>query len=272
MKKQFYPKLNYSLAKGRANTRRFTWALGSVVAITVVLFLLRTFVPGVLVIVAAPFWTGGTKLEAGVGNVFSGFGNAEKLTQENAVLSQQVSTLENQNAVLTARSQDLTKLLGGQTGSDANILGGVLARPPQSPYDTLVVGVGSKDGVVTGAIAYAAGGVPIGTVRSVAMHTATIELLSTAGRTTDAWVGADRIPLSINGVGGGAFDATLPKSVPVAVGDSVYVPGPGAIPIATIARINTDPSSPTVDLYMHPLVNMFSLPWVEISRTTQAAI
>jgi cell shape-determining protein MreC len=272
MKKQFYPKLSNSLVRGRNAGRNLAWMFGSVAGVVTLLFLLRTFLPSVLVFAATPLWTGGTKLEAGVGAVFSGFGNSVKLTQQNTALSAQLSELQNENAVLTARAQDLTKLLGGQSGSEANILGGVLARPPQSPYDTMVVNVGSKDGVIIGAIAYASGGIPIGTIRSVAPHTATIELLSTAGRTTDAWIGVDRIALSINGLGGGTFAARLPKSVPVSVGDSVYVPGPGAIPIATVARVKTDPSSPTVDLYLQPMVNIFSLPWVEISRTTQAAI
>ncbi len=272
MKKQFYPRLSNNLVRGRNASKNLAWMFGSVVGIAAVFFLLRTFLPGVLVFAATPLWTGGTKLEAGVGMVFSGFGNSVKLTQENAALSQQLSELQNENVVLTARAQDLTKLLGGQSGSDSNILGGVLARPPQSPYDTMVVSVGSKDGVVVGAIVYATGGIPIGTIRSVAPHTATIELLSTAGRTTDAWIGADRTAISLYGLGGGTFGATLPKSVPISVGDIVYVPGPGAIPVATVARVNTDPSSPTVDLYLQPLVNIFSLPWVEISRTTQAAI
>ena len=76
------------------------------------------------------------------------------------------------------------------------------------------------------------------------------------------------MPLSLAGVGAGAFTATLPKAAAISVGDSAYVSGPGAVPLGTIVRIDTDPSSPTVVLYIQPLVNIFSVTWVEIARSS----
>jgi cell shape-determining protein MreC len=242
------------------------WSVSTVIVLGILFILLRVFLPGALVTIATPFWKGGSSLEASVGNTFSGFGNASKLASENTSLQSQVSELENENAVLTARAQDLTKLLGGQAQTaGGSILAGVLARPPESPYDTIIVAAGAKDGVVANATAFATGGIPIGTVQSTTAHSATIALLSTPNLTTNGWVGENRIPLTLNGTGAGTFTATLPKAAPVAVGDNVYVPGPGAVPIGSIARIDTDPSSPTVVLYIQPLVNIFSLTWVEIS-------
>ncbi len=123
-------------------------------------------------------------------------------------------TLQNENEVLTARAQDLTKLLGGQSGSTqgSTIPAGVLARPPESPYDSLVVAAGSADGIATGAEVFSSGGIPIGTVASVTAHSATIQLLSTPGVTTNGWVGENRIPLTLSGMGAGAFTAILPKA------------------------------------------------------------
>jgi cell shape-determining protein MreC len=214
-----------------------------------------------------------------VGSFFAGIGNSAKLVQENKTLSQEILTLQNENTVLTARSQDLTSLLSvssesaggtgtsGASGARAGILAGVLASPPLSPYDTLIVSSGSAQGVVRGAQVYAAGGIPIGTVTEVTSTTAIVQLLSTPGVTTNGWAGTARVPVEVMGVGAGSYTATLPAAASVSVGDSVYAPGPGAVPFGTVTKIDADPSSPTVVLHIQSLVNMFSITWVEISPT-----
>ena len=267
MKKQYSLRRNYRSGNRFAGTP--VVAFGVVIGIAALFFVIKMVFPSVIVALAEPLWKGGATLEAAVGNATAGVGNSETLANENTQLAAQVASLQNQNAVLTARSQDLTKLLGGSTTSGTTAQGiaaGVLARPPLSPYDTLVVGMGAKDGVVVGAVVTASGGIPIGTVQSTTAHTATVALLSMADHTTDAWVGENRIPLTLSGMGAGAFTATLPKAAAVNVGDNVYVPGPGAIPVGTISQVETDPSSPSVTLSIQPFVNIFSTTWVEIAR------
>ena len=267
MKKQY--SLRHKYRNGNPLTGTPVVVFGVVLGVAALFLVLRLVFPAVIIALAEPFWKGGVTLEAAVGGATAGMGNAAMLEKENTQLAQQVASLQNQNAVLTARSQDLTKLLGGTNTAETSMQGiaaGVLARPPLSPYDTLIVGMGAKDGVVVGATVTASGGIPIGTVQSTTAHTATITLLSMAGHTTNAWVGESRIPLTLAGMGAGAFTATLPTAAAVNVGDNVYVPGPGAIPVGTISQVESDPSSPSVTLNIQPLVNIFSTTWVEISR------
>ena len=266
MKKPYLPKHNFNRSNGVSGGQ--LWTFGVVLLVCFFIFLFKIFLPNVLIAMSTPLWNGGTKLEAGVGNAFSSFGNAQALTEQNTALNAEVLTLQNQNAVLTARTQDLTKLLGGQTDASSNILAGVLARPPLSPYDTLVVAAGSQQGVVVGAPVFAQGGVPFGTVKSTTNDSATIILLSTPSLTTNGWIGDNRIPLTLIGMGAGAFTATLPKTATISVGDSAYVSGPGAVPIGTVVRIDSDPSSPTVVIHIQPIVNIFSVTWVEIGRSS----
>jgi cell shape-determining protein MreC len=260
----------YSL---RHNTRRNStgapfWAYGVVALVVVLLIALRVFLPGTFVVVSLPFWKVGTSLSANIGTTFAGFESKEKLDQQNAALAMQVATLKNENQVLTARSQDLTKLLGGQTSIGNEMLAGVLAGPPESPYDSLIVSAGSSDGVTNDALVYSAGGIPIGTVSQVNANTSRVSLFSTPGRGTSGWVGENRIPVTLTGMGAGAFTATVSASTTVAVGDIVYVPGPGALPIGTVIRVDRDPSSPTPVIQVQPLVNLFSITWVEVSRSS----
>jgi cell shape-determining protein MreC len=276
MKKQYFHRRNSYAFSGNGS---ILWLTGAVVVIVVVLILLRSFLPQVFFALAAPLWESGSALSTDVGSFFAGIGNSAKLVQENKTLSQEILTLQNENTVLTARSQDLTSLLSvssesaggtgtsGASGARAGILAGVLASPPLSPYDTLIVSSGSAQGVVRGAQVYAAGGIPIGTVTEVTSTTAIVQLLSTPGVTTNGWAGTARVPVEVMGVGAGSYTATLPAAASVSVGDSVYAPGPGAVPFGTVTKIDADPSSPTVVLHIQSLVNMFSITWVEISPT-----
>lgn len=252
----------------RANHTRTVVGVGAIVVVVLVLFGIRTFAPGFFFAASAPLLKSGTSVTASVGNTVNGFADASHLATENEALAEQLLTLKNQNQVLTARSQDLTKLLGGTEENIQGITAGVLARPPESPYDTLVVGAGTADGVKVGAEVFAQGGVPVGTIAAASAHSSQVRLFSSSGTKTSGWVGESRLPVSLVGAGAGAYTASLPKGAGVAVGDLAYLPGPGAIPMGTVVRLDTDPSSPLEILRIQPNVNLFSVTWVQISKTT----
>ncbi|MEK7077197.1 MAG: hypothetical protein AAB967_03125, partial [Patescibacteria group bacterium] len=74
-------------------------------------------------------------------------------------------------------------------------------------------------------------------------------------------------PLAINGAGGGAINASVPRSAGISVGDPVFAPGSGMLPIGTVVRVESDPSSPSVTLRIMPALNLFSIAWVVIRDT-----
>jgi cell shape-determining protein MreC len=183
----------------------------------------------------------------------------DRLTSENG-------TLAAQNASLASQVADLTALLGTRTEPAKGILARVLARPPVAPYDVIIVDQGTTAGVSVGAIAQGPGGTPIGTVGEADESQSRIALFSTSGLTHDGWVGASHIPVTVTGAGAGAFRAEVPKQAGVVAGDTVFLAAAGALPIGTVVQIETDPSSPSVDLDVRPYVNPFSLTWVTVSR------
>ncbi len=190
------------------------------------------------------------------------FRTAGALTRERDELLRDNLALTEENRTLRARLTDVQGFLL----ESGRIRAGVFARPPVAPYDTVLVGAGRTAGVVAGAYVYGPGGVPLGTVDTVAEGTSRIALFSTGGRSTLGWVGDTRIPLTLTGRGGGAFLATLPRESGVVVHDVVYVPGPGALPIGTVVRIDSDPSAPRDTVFIAPYANLFSLTWVDIAR------
>jgi hypothetical protein len=89
-------------------------------------------------------------------------------------------------------------------------------------------------------------------------------LYSSPKATVDGWIGEKRLPVTLTGESAGSFSASLSHESGVAVGDVLYLPGPGALPAGTVARISSDPSSTNDVVYIVPYVNIFSLTWVAI--------
>lgn len=252
MKTQYFRRRNALLSGS-------VWPIGAaLVVLVVVVLLIRVFAPDVLSAVAKPLWHAGDAASKGVASVSTPFQNIVTLQAERDALQQENAALHAQVAVLSAQVQGTATLAPG-------ISAGVLARPPVSPYDTLVVGAGEQQGIAQGAIAYAPGGVPVGVVQEVSAQTARVQLYSAPGVQTEGWVGEERIAITLMGRGAGAFAASLARDSGVAVGDVVYAPGPGALPVGTVMRIDSDPSSPRSQVFIQPLVNIFSLTWVSFS-------
>lgn len=192
------------------------------------------------------------------------FDSRAELMEDRDRLLRENEALRNQSATFAARATDFERLLGGRTERAGGILAGVLARPPVSPYDVLIVDQGSNAGIRISATAYGPGGVPLGTVTSADANTSRVTLYSHTGNITEGWAGPNRIPVKLTGTGAGGFDAEIPGTAGAAVGDQVFVPGPGALPVATITEVVTDPSSPSVVLRIRSQINPFSLTWVTI--------
>lgn len=231
--------------------------------IVLLALILRVAAPGALTFLAAPAWRAGNALTAASGNLT--LASRAALIRERDQYARENEALRAENSALAARAGDLERLLGGRPAASEGILAGVLARAPVAPYDVLIIDRGTESGIRVGSTAYGPGGVPVGTVTEASSGSARVTLYSTTGAVHDAWAGAARVPLRLSGVGAGAFDAEVPGSEGVLVGDAVYVPGPGALPIGSVSEVVTDPSSPNVLVRVRPLVNPFSLTWVTIA-------
>lgn len=235
--------------------------LGLVLALTA----MRIAFPDTFASLLSPLWRTGEGATTGVGKVEAFFADKVTLTTERNRLQSENEGLANESRILRARLQDLTVLLGARTESGTDILAGVLARPPISPYDVLVVDQGTEHGVVAGALVFGNGGVPLGTVAATTYRASRVLLYSAPGRETSAWIGSTRIPVMLVGEGSGAFRTRAPREASVLVGDEIYVAGPGALPIGIVREVVTDPSATQARVHIRPVVNPFSIPWVTIS-------
>ncbi|MDP2594128.1 MAG: rod shape-determining protein MreC [bacterium] len=257
--------------KRRSGLSRGVWLSIAALAFALVFVLMRLVAPNLFLHALAPALSLGDSLSAGVGGVLASFADTRALAVKNASLESDNAALSLENRTLTEKAEDLTALLGSASlESREGILAGVLARPPVAAYDTLILSAGTSVGVREGMGVFGAGGLPLGMVSSVTADFSRATLFSAPGVRVAAWVGSARIPITLTGAGAGAYNASAPRSASIAIGDTVFLPGPGAIPIGTITRVGGETSDPLVTLLVHPAANPFSITWVSLRDIGEA--
>lgn len=259
MKMQFSRRRNALVSKQ-------TLVVGTSVSL-VCLFLLgvSSFFPTLIPLAAKPGWALGATASSATRAIGSLFEDKNNVAVDRDRLQLENQVLQNENRMLRANLEDVTHLTGGAMLPASTIVAGVLARPPLSPYDTLVVSLGTVLRAQQGALVYGPGGVPIGTVEQSEKGIARVLLYSSPGRKVDGWIGAKRFPVTLSGESAGAFTASIAHASSVVVGDVLYLPGPGALPAGTVASVESDPSSTEDILFIVPYINIFSIPWVLIT-------
>lgn len=222
----------------------------------------RFVAPDLFFATLSPAMRAGNAISVKTQNFFTSLKGVTALAEEANALREENAALLRENARLAEAVQQTAAFQ-----SEPGIVAGVVARPPQSLYDTLLIGAGSAAGVVRGMEAFVADGTPVGIVTDVSLSYAHVTLFSSSGAHMLGWVGKSRVPVMLSGAGGGAFVAELPRATTVTEGEAVYVPGPGALRIGTLARLESDPSAPSVTLRITPLVNPFSITSVRLLET-----
>mgnify|MGYP001570881941 FL=1 len=160
--------------------------------------------------------------------------------------------------------QDLLSAYGRSLFTKQATLGNIIAKPPQSPYDVLVVDIGSEQGIVSGNRVYGIGGIPIGRVDEVANTTSKIVMFSNVGEKNQVIAERTGLTLSIEGIGGGNLETQVAQDMDIMVGDLIILPQFGAAVVASVAAIDTSVASALKRVLFRVPVNVFNLRWVEI--------
>src|ERR1035437_4387190 len=126
---------------------------------------------------------------------------------------------------VVADSVNIKEILNRKDPKAPVILSSILAKPNQSIYDTLIIAVGSTQGVKIGNIVFALGNVPIGRVDIAYDNSSKVILFSNAGDRTQAVISGKGIFMELVGRGGGNFEMVMPKDLTMQKGDQVVMPG-----------------------------------------------
>lgn len=142
----------------------------------------------------------------------------------------------------------------------------VLVRPPQSPFDAIVLSVGIKQGIEIGDIVYAFNGFPIGTIVAVENERSTAELFSAPGKKTEVFIGTSTISAIAEGKGGGNFALKLPKVTDIHVGDMVARRLVDIEVFSTIESVDAGEGEAYTHAYFKLPINLNSLTYVLVKK------
>lgn len=186
----------------------------------------------------------------------------ENLLRENADLK--TSMIDYQ--ILKTENIDLKESLGRIVPGRDMVLSNILTKPNYSPYDTLIIDVGSNVGVSAGDQVYSNVVTPIGEVSAAYTNTSLVTLYSNPGQVTGAMMDGTNTSVELVGRGGGNFEMTIPIDLQFVKGGIVYLPNISTEIVAIIEDVISSPNDPVKKLLLSSPINVQNLKWVFVKR------
>jgi cell shape-determining protein MreC len=208
---------------------------------------------------------------SGVGTVFTSKEWLLKHTQE---LEDTIAAMkiENDHAKLLAiENAELKNLLGRGATTSRLILGAVLARPPQTAYDSLLVDLGSDSGIAVGDRVIVAGSVPIGTVAQVESNFSKVVLYSSAGESLSVIIGTST-QATAEALGSGSFKVKIPREVPIIVGDPVAIPSIRAELFGSVVKVDVVEGDAFKYVFFQNPVAITELRFIQVEKVNQKSL
>ena len=261
--------MNYHLTKKPDRSKKLAI---SIVIVFVVFFLLASpifFKPisGFFVRISSSVWNFGNNTSSFFSTVVSFFSSKKSLHLENEMLKRELDSTRVEIIgfdVLEKENEDLKALFHRPDSNQNFVLAGILAKPNHSPYDILVIDAGSENGIQIGSAVFSSG-TPLGQVAEIYAKESKVKLFSTPGEKISAILNESGVSLDLNGLGGGTFEAQIPRDVEVKEGDAVLLPGIDRKIIATVEKVVFDARDPFQKLLMRSPINFQSINFVEVS-------
>ena len=211
----------------------------------------------------------GNNISEKLSNAGSYFVSKKSLRLENEDLKLKLSEEENKMSnynTLLDENLKLKEILGRKEEKREMILAAILSKPNRSPYDTLLIDVGTKSGVSSGQRVFALGNIPIGYVAETYSDSAKIVLYSSPGEKTEVVVSGHDSYIELIGRGGGNFEMIVPRDFTLAEGTEVALPGLSAHILARVETIISDPRDAFQKALLISPVNVAELKFVEVEK------
>ncbi len=256
-------RLIHSSIKGKG--RNGSWRIAFVFLALLVLFYFAPprFLKEGAATVALPFWRARLWVGDRFAALFGFFSSRQKLLTELQFLKEEVAAREQavrERAALLDENTALKEERRRSPNTQAVLIAAVLATPPRSPYDSVILDAGARDGVSLGD-EVSGGGVLVGRISEVLAQTSVVSLFSSPGSRVSLILVHNDIALSVEaeGQGAGALLARLPREVSLAEGDAAHLSDYPFAPFAHIAAIVASETSPFKNVYITSLVPLRAL-------------
>lgn len=160
-------------------------------------------------------------------------------------LEQEISSrqgIDNILSMMVEENKSLRALLN--SSSSPQIVAGVIARPPTTPYDVMLIDKGSKDGIIADTPVYYGKGMVLGYISKVFSKYSLITLFSSPNVETSVYVFGPDIFIMAYGQGGGVIKLNAPQGIILEEGNIVIIPSIDGGVIGSIESIESNPSEP----------------------------
>lgn len=226
----------------------------------------RRFSANLALFLAEPFLKQSDSLKNWLSEKGYSFESRENLAKENIELKNKLHELETKlllYEVLEKENADMKEILG-RHDKERFTAGYILSRPSVSPYDVLVVDVGSEAGIEKGMAATVYGDIVIGYIEEVFAKNSKIKLISFPKNETNAVALSSNIPVAAIGKGGGNMEIILPKDAEIKEGERIVTMGGEPMLVGIVEKIQSDESDPFQKLLLRIPVNLQELRYVMI--------
>lgn len=142
----------------------------------------------------------------------------------------------------------------------------VISRPGTLSYDVLQIDKGSRDGVQIGAPVYTGIDTVVGIVVHVTETYSFVDLFTSPGFLSTAFIFGPNVFSPIEGMGGGVARVKLPQGVPLATGQLVILPGVSTGIYGEIIGVQNEPTQPEQYGYITSPVSISSLLYVSVGK------
>ncbi len=188
-------------------------------------------------------------------------------------LVSEIESMKSKTAVEMGTQQSIQRLLEEniQLRSLSNVgtttdrvIARVIARPNSLAYDYLQIDRGSNHGLIIGAPVYSGLDTIIGVIIQVTPEYSFVQLITTPGFESTAYVIGPNVFSKLEGVGGGVARVSLPQGVSLNMGQLVLLPGITSGVYGEISWIENHPTQPEQYGYVVPPLAINSISYVSI--------
>jgi len=200
-----------------------------------------------------------------IGNFFVWKSN---LIKENSKLKDEISVykLNKIDYDLLVKENEELKESVGRNVSTNRTLSKVLSKPPQSPFDTFVVDVGSGSGITVGNRAYISDTIILGLVSETTENTSIIKMFSNGDQSVVSVSSRTGANFVLEGIGGANFKVVVPKETDIVWGDSFLHSGLKDSVMAVVYYVDTNSQSSFKTVHLRMPGNVFQTKSVFIEK------
>ncbi len=222
-----------------------------------------------LVVVAKPLGSLKDNSIEFIGVFFSFLGSKKNLIDENKLLKEEMSNNElflvNQK-ILCEENSALKKLLGRIESNSNLILANVILKPGLSVYNSLILDIGTNEGIAKGNRVLAGGSIFIGEISEVYSHSSKVKLYSFPEDKLNVVIGFNKILTIAEGKGDGVYEIKLPQGIEIIKGDIVTFPEEDIRILGIVEEIIINPEDPFETILVKSPVNIFELRWTQVIK------